>query len=116
MNALRTFVLVAVTAGLCVAADPTGESLLQRYIDRSGGAAAYAKAKNMAMSGTVEMPAQNITGNGVYRHRQDRRRIRRRYRLAEQRAAGPARSGRRGKSLSQTRRDTLNDYFVARGL
>lgn len=41
---------------------PSGESLLQRYIDRSGGAEAYARAKNMAMSGTVEMPAQNITG------------------------------------------------------
>jgi len=49
---------------LVLAADtpPSGESLLQRYIDRSGGAAAYAKAKNMAMSGTVEMPAQKISG------------------------------------------------------
>jgi hypothetical protein len=55
--------LLAVAASLSIAADmPSGESLLQRYIDRSGGAEAYAKAKNMAMSGTVEMPAQNITG------------------------------------------------------
>lgn len=46
-----------------VAADmPTGESLLQRYIDRSGGAAAYANAKNMSMSGTVEMAGRNISG------------------------------------------------------
>jgi len=65
MNASRPFALFAVTAALCLAADPTGESLLQRYIDRSGGAAAYAKAKNMAMSGTVEMPAQNITGSVI---------------------------------------------------
>jgi hypothetical protein len=41
---------------------PSGEGLLQKYIDRSGGAEAYAKAKNMAMSGTVQMPAQNISG------------------------------------------------------
>ncbi len=63
MVATRNLVLLAVTASLSFAADtPSGESLLQRYIDRSGGAAAYAKAKNMAMSGTVEMAAQNITG------------------------------------------------------
>jgi hypothetical protein len=59
----RFFALLAITASLSVAADvPSGESLLQRYIDRSGGSEAYTKAKNMAMSGTVEMPAQNITG------------------------------------------------------
>lgn len=53
----------AIAVSSVVAADtPTGASLLQRYIDRSGGAEAYAKAKNMTMSGTVEMPAQNITG------------------------------------------------------
>lgn len=53
----------ALAASLATAADlPTGESLLQRYIDKSGGAEAYAKAKNMSMTGTVEMPAQHITG------------------------------------------------------
>src|SRR5580692_6202708 len=53
----------AIAASVSMAADmPSGESLLQRYIDKSGGAEAYAKAKNMAMSGTVEMPAQNISG------------------------------------------------------
>jgi hypothetical protein len=53
----------AIAASLSMAADmPSGESLLQRYIDRSGGAEAWARAKNMAMSGTVEMPAQNISG------------------------------------------------------
>jgi len=53
----------ALAASFAMAADtPSGESLMQRYIDRSGGAEAYAKAKNVAMSGTVEMPAQNISG------------------------------------------------------
>jgi len=41
---------------------PSGASLLQRYIDRSGGAAAYAKAKNMTVTGTVEMEGRNISG------------------------------------------------------
>jgi hypothetical protein len=64
MRASRIFALIALAASLCLAADtPSGDSLLERYIKESGGAEAYAKAKNMAMSGTVEMPAQNITGN-----------------------------------------------------
>jgi hypothetical protein len=59
----RFFALLAISASLSIAADmPSGGSLLQRYIDVSGGSEAYSKAKNMAMSGTVEMPAQNITG------------------------------------------------------
>src|ERR1700692_4007845 len=60
---LRALTVFAVAASVSMAADaPSGDSLLQRYIERSGDAEAYAKAKNMAMSGTVEMPAQNITG------------------------------------------------------
>jgi hypothetical protein len=60
----RILAVIAITASLSLAADevPSGDSLLQRYIDSSGGAQAYAKAKNMAMTGRVEMPAQNITG------------------------------------------------------
>ncbi|HEX4136536.1 MAG TPA: hypothetical protein VHY84_18125 [Bryobacteraceae bacterium] len=50
-------------ATLLHAADmPSGASLVQRYIDRSGGAQAWAKAGNMTMSGTVEMAGQNISG------------------------------------------------------
>jgi hypothetical protein len=63
--AAAAFCLVSalcVGAAFADAALPSGESLLQRYIDRSGGGDAYAKAKNMSMSGTVQMPAQNITG------------------------------------------------------
>lgn len=64
MRALtRCSTLLALAASILFAADmPTGESLLQRYIDRSGGAAAYANAKNMSMSGTVEMAGRNISG------------------------------------------------------
>lgn len=64
MGALtRCSTLIAIAASLALAADlPTGESLLQRYIDSSGGAAAYAKAKNMAMSGSVEMQGRSISG------------------------------------------------------
>ncbi|MDP9054284.1 MAG: outer membrane lipoprotein-sorting protein [Acidobacteriota bacterium] len=62
MNGSRIVAALAI-ASLCIAADmPSGESLIERYIDKSGGAAAYAKARNMTMTGTVEMPAQNITG------------------------------------------------------
>lgn len=68
MRLPRFLVVLAISASfspvaLSIAADmPSGESLLQRYIDKSGGAEAYAKAKNMALSGTVEMAAQNIKG------------------------------------------------------
>ena len=59
------FSIAASLSPICISmgADmPSGESLLQRAVDKSGGAAAYAKAKNVSMSGTVEMPAQNIGG------------------------------------------------------
>jgi hypothetical protein len=60
---LRCSTLVFAALSVAVAADmPTGESLLQRYIDKSGGAEAYAKAKSMSMNGTVEMQGRNISG------------------------------------------------------
>jgi hypothetical protein len=59
----RFFAALAVTASIVIAAEmPSGESLLQHYIDLTGGAQAWAKAKNVARTGTVEMPAQNISG------------------------------------------------------
>jgi hypothetical protein len=65
MHPTRLFTVLAIAA-LAIAADmPSGESLLERSIEKSGGAAVLAKAKNMTMSGTVEMPAQNITGTVV---------------------------------------------------
>ena len=41
---------------------PSGEDLLKLYMDRSGGAEAYAKAKNAEMTGTVEIAGINIGG------------------------------------------------------
>jgi hypothetical protein len=59
----RYSALLAIAASIAFAADlPSGESLLQLYIDTSGGAEAYASAKNMSMSGTVEMAGRNISG------------------------------------------------------
>jgi hypothetical protein len=56
-------ILTTAAASLVFAADlPSGESLIQRYIDKSGGAQAYAKAKNMSMTGKVEMEGRNISG------------------------------------------------------
>jgi zinc protease len=50
-------------ATVCLAAEnPSGASLIDRYIERTGGTAAYAKIRNMAMSGAVQMAAQNISG------------------------------------------------------
>jgi hypothetical protein len=41
---------------------PTGESLLERCLISSGGAAAHAKVTGATMTGTVEMVGQNIKG------------------------------------------------------
>ncbi len=55
------FGLFAVVA--CSAAEfPAAEGLLDRFIERSGGVAAYAKAKNVEMIGTVEIAGRNISG------------------------------------------------------
>ncbi|MDE3197707.1 MAG: hypothetical protein KGN84_15265 [Acidobacteriota bacterium] len=46
-----------------VAADlPSADSILRQSFDRSGGAAAYAKANNAVMTGTVEMVGHNLSG------------------------------------------------------
>jgi hypothetical protein len=52
---------------LCVpllfAADvPSGEKILQNSLERSGGAAAFARLKSVVMTGTVEMAGHNISG------------------------------------------------------
>ena len=59
----RLVCLFVVCAWAVAAADlPSGESLIQRFIERSGGVAAYAKARNAQMSGTVEIEGRNISG------------------------------------------------------
>jgi hypothetical protein len=55
--------VVAFSAAPVVAADlPSGESLLERCLAKSGGAEAYSKVKSAAMTGTVEIVGRNITG------------------------------------------------------
>ena len=41
---------------------PTGESLLQRCVEREGGATALARAENAIMTGTVELVGHNMSG------------------------------------------------------
>jgi hypothetical protein len=57
------FLAACLTASLVFAADlPSGESLMQRALDQSGGAAAFEKVKTVAMTGNVEMRGHNISG------------------------------------------------------
>lgn len=64
MSSLRLFAVFALAAALAPAADmPTGASLLDGYIEKTGGAQAYANAKNTVMTGTVTVTGANITGN-----------------------------------------------------
>src|ERR1700676_1539520 len=61
----RTFALLAIAfTGLAYAADedalPTGASILDRYIEVTGGKEAYAKHKSEIQSGTLEFPAQGL--------------------------------------------------------
>ncbi len=61
---MRRFVILLAVASAALAADPpSGESLMQRFIERSGGAASYANAKNVSMTGTVEIEGRNIGGS-----------------------------------------------------
>jgi hypothetical protein len=51
-------------SGALGAADlPSGEELLKRCIERSGGAERLANAKGVEMTGTVEMVGRNISGS-----------------------------------------------------
>lgn len=60
---MRLMILTAAAVSLIYAADlPTGESLLKRSVEKSGGAQAYARAKSVSMTGKVEMEGRNISG------------------------------------------------------
>ena len=51
-------------AGVLAAADlPKGETLLDKYIEVTGGKAAYAKIHSEMMTGTMEFPAMGLKGN-----------------------------------------------------
>jgi hypothetical protein len=41
---------------------PSAESILDRYIEVSGGKAAYANLKNLSLSGKIEMPDAGLSG------------------------------------------------------
>jgi predicted transglutaminase-like cysteine proteinase len=41
---------------------PKAETVLADYIKATGGEEAYKKCKNRSLSGTIEIPAQNVTG------------------------------------------------------
>ena len=57
------FLYALLIAPLLFAADlPSADKLLQLSLERSGGAQAFAKAKNAVMTGTVEIAGHNITG------------------------------------------------------
>jgi hypothetical protein len=59
----RSAVLVVFLAPMVLAADlPAGEDVLRMFIERSGGAEAYARAKSVEMTGTVEIAGRNIGG------------------------------------------------------
>ncbi|HWE51664.1 MAG TPA: hypothetical protein VG273_17860 [Bryobacteraceae bacterium] len=54
---------LSLIASLAGAADlPSGEDLLAIFLERSGGAEAYARAKTVEMTGTVEIAGRNIGG------------------------------------------------------
>jgi hypothetical protein len=57
------FAILAFLAPMGLAADlPAGEDLIQRFIDSSGGTEAYARTKNVEMTGTVELAGRNLGG------------------------------------------------------
>jgi zinc protease len=61
--AALVFPVLTFSASLAGAADlPSGESLLERCLVKSGGAEAYAKVKSATMTGTVEIVGRNIAG------------------------------------------------------
>jgi hypothetical protein len=54
--------LVVLSAGLHAQDLPKAEAVLDRYVEATGGKAAYDKVKSMSMTGTFEVPAQGIKG------------------------------------------------------
>ncbi len=59
----RIISLLALTASLIFAADlPSGESLIQRCIEKEGGAKAIERAQTAIMTGSVEILGHNISG------------------------------------------------------
>lgn len=63
MRPIQVIATIAFAASIVHAADmPSGASLVDRYIEKSGGAAAFSKAKTTMMTGTVTVAGANISG------------------------------------------------------
>jgi hypothetical protein len=61
-----TMVFVCARPVLAAAvADPTGEEVLDKYIEVTGGKAAYEKVKDRVVTGKMSVPAQGISGDIV---------------------------------------------------
>lgn len=63
----RLLPLAAILAGATTLASgaqplPAAETILDRYIEASGGKSAYASLKNLTLSGKIEMPDAGLTG------------------------------------------------------
>jgi len=59
----RVIAFAALLPGFVAGADlPPGEDVLRAFIEHSGGADAYARAKSAEMTGTVEIAGRNIAG------------------------------------------------------
>jgi hypothetical protein len=59
----RVLLIAFLLAPLANPADfPSAESLIDKFIGNSGGAAAYARTKSATMTGTVEIEGRNIKG------------------------------------------------------
>ena len=64
MNRIWTAVLLLGAAWAASAADlKTGEAVLDRFVEATGGAAAYEKIHSMVMKGTMGMPAMGLKGD-----------------------------------------------------
>ncbi len=72
---------------------PTGERILDRYVEKSGGIETYNKINNRYMQGTVEIPAAGLTlQTEVYSAKPNRI-----FTLAQAEAVGEVRSGSDGR-------------------
>jgi hypothetical protein len=63
MKLANKLVLALYAASALYAADPTGESILDRYIEVTGGRAAYGKVRNRITVAKMEFVGKGITAN-----------------------------------------------------
>lgn len=59
---MRTLLLLALASLAFGQGAPTAQSVLDRYVEVTGGQAAYGKVKTMTATGTMEIQGQNVRG------------------------------------------------------